>query len=187
MLDPRVSGFFAVEKQQVQMIPAIIKHVNQLDACPHNLRLVTLHLACNLFASPLYVKEILQPGNSLTELLIQLITSSLLDASHPTTRVASASLAFNLSVANYRVRREEEREGLDESEQVELAASLLETISDEENADATKALLLTIGYLVYCAPQEGELMDLAKALDAKGIIGATEGHEPLAKEVAGLF
>ena len=186
MIDIRVGGFFA-EEQQPQTLPALIKHVNELEACPHNLRLVTIHLASNMFVSPLFVKEIMQPGNALNTLLIQLITSSLLDASHPTTRVASASLAFNLAVSNYRIRREEEREALGESEQVELAASLIESVAGEVNADATRAMLLAIGYLVYCAPQDGELMDLMKALDAQGTVSATKGHEVLAKEIANLL
>ena len=123
MVDSRVSGFFAEEKNS-QTISSLVKQVNELDTCPHNLRLVTIHLACNLFVSPLYVKEMMQPGNSLAGLLVQLVTTSLLDASHPTTRVAAASLAFNLAMSNYRIRREEAREGLNEGEQVALAASL---------------------------------------------------------------
>ena len=185
MIDTRVSGFFA-EEQQTETIPALIKHVNCLDDCPHSLRLVTIHLACNLFASPLYVKELMRKDNTMTGLLIQLITSSLLDPSHPTARVAAASLAFNLAVANHRVRREEKVEALGESEQVELAASIIETLSTEDNSDATKALLLALGYLLYCAPFEGELMDLVKALNAKAIIIASKGNSTLAKEVASL-
>ena len=186
MLDARVGGVFA-EEQHMRMVQALLKHVNELEACPHNLRLVTIHLACNLFGSPLFVKEIMRTGNTVAGLLIQLVTSSLLDASHPTTRVAAASLAFNMAVSNYRIRREEEREALGETEQVELAASLIETLSSEDNGDATKALLLAIGYLIYCAPQEGELLDLTKALDAKGIVSGIKGHETLTEEVASLF
>ncbi|KAK3721482.1 hypothetical protein LTR37_003038 [Vermiconidia calcicola] len=186
MLDTRVSGFFA-EEQEVKTLSTLIRHVIDLEACPHNLRLVTIHLACNLFTSSLCVKEMMVPGNTLATLLIQLITSSLLDASHPTSRVASASLAFDISVANYRMRREESREGLSESEQVELAAGLVETLSGEDNADVTTALLLALGYLVYCAPQDGELMDMIKALDAKDTVSACKTKGSLKKEVAGLL
>ncbi|KAK3046631.1 hypothetical protein LTR09_011913 [Extremus antarcticus] len=186
MIDPRVSGYFA-EEQDSSTIIALIKHIEETENCPHNLRLVTIHLACNLFTSPLFIHEMLKKGNSMATLLTQMITSSLLDASHPTTRVAAASLAFNISVANYRIRREEGREGLDEGVQVELAASLVETLSSEASSEAVKALLLALGYLVYCAPKDGELLDLVKALDAKSVVGACKGQEALAKEAALLL
>ena len=186
LLDPRVSGYFA-EEASSQSLPALIKHVNELETCPHNLRLVTIHLVCNLFSSSLYTRELLQPTNELTPLLIQLITTSLLDASHPTARVAASSLAFNLATANYRIRREESREALSEELQVELAASLIETVSVEDNADATKALLLSIGYLLYFAPEDGELLDLMQALDAKTTVGEVKGQGALSREVASLM
>lgn len=126
-------------------------------------------------------------AGSIASILVELITSSLLDHSHVTTRVASASLAFNLATANYRVRREETREGLEEGAQVELAASLLETLSGEDSGDASKALLLALGYLVYCAPKGGELLDLMKALDAKAIVSSCKGQDALAKEVGLLL
>ncbi|KAH9834260.1 Desumoylating isopeptidase 1 [Teratosphaeria destructans] len=186
MVDPRVSGFYA-EQLGHATVATIIRSVNENHATPHNLRLVTLHLACNLFTSPLFVAEILKSGNDLITLIVQLITTSLLDATHPTTRVAAASLAFNIATANYRIRREEGEEALADGEQVELAASLLETLGEENNPDASKALLLALGYLVYCAPRDGELMDLCKALDAKATVGAVKGQETLAKEIEGLF
>ena len=165
----------------------LVKHVNELDVCPHNLRLVTIHLACNIFSSSLFTKELMQSESDLTPLLIQLVTTSLLDASHPTARVAASSLAFNLATANYRLRREEGREALDEAMQVELAASLIETLSTEDDVNAQKALLSAIGYLAYFAPEGGELLDLFQALDAKSIVGACKGHGALTKEVASLL
>lgn len=186
MVDPRVGGFFA-EEIEPKTIPTLVEHVNNLQGCPHNLRLVTIHLACNIFASPLYVQELFNSDDNSISQLIQLITSSLLDASHPTTRVAAASLAFNLATANYRIRREEGDDALAEAEQVELAASILETMSDEESPDATKALLLAFGYLIYCAKEDGELFDLCLALDAKKKIMNSKGHENLTTEVASLL
>ncbi|CAK3800549.1 Desumoylating isopeptidase 1 [Lecanosticta acicola] len=186
MVDPRVGGYFA-EENQPKTVPALIEHVNNLKDCPHNLRLVTIHLACNVFASPLYVRELFHSDDTSISQLIQLITSSLLDTTHPTTRVAAASLAFNLATSNYRVRREEGDDALAEAEQVELAASLLETFSDEDSADATKALLLAFGYLIYCAPEDGELFDLCGALNAKAKIMNSKGHDSLTTEVASLL
>jgi desumoylating isopeptidase 1 len=186
ILDPRVSGYFA-EEMAPRTVPSLVTHVNELATCPHNLRLVTIHLACNLFSSSLYLKEIMQSNNDLTPLLTQLITTSLLDASHPTARVAASSLAFNLATSNYRVRREENREALSEGLQVELAASLVEAISMEDNADATKGLLLSIGYLLYFAPEDGELLDLMQALNAKTIVTDLKGQVALGREVASLL
>jgi hypothetical protein len=186
MIDPRISGYFA-EESEFSTATALVRHVNGLDSCPHNLRLVTIHLACNIFTSPLFTQEMSKPGNVMTALLVQLITSSLLDASHPTTRVASASLALNIAVTNYRARRETGTEALEEGGEVELAASLIETLSSEDSGEAVRTLLLALGYLVYCAPKDGELLDLAKALDAKAVAMATKGQEALAKEVALLL
>ena len=76
---------------------------------------------------------------------------------------------------------------MDEAIQVELAASLIETLSIEDNVDAKKALLLAIGYLVYFAPEGGELLDLVQALDAKSIVSACKGHDALVKEVGSLL
>ncbi|KAK0933734.1 hypothetical protein LTR29_014667 [Friedmanniomyces endolithicus] len=187
MVDPRVSGYFAEEQHDPKTIPTLLRHVNGLSECPHSLRLVTIHLACNLFTSPLYVREITKTDSELATLLGQLITSSLLDVSHPSVRVASAWLAFNLAATNYRLRREEQMEALAEGLQVELAASVIETTGSEDNEEAVKALLLTLGYLVYCAPQDGELLDLCKALDAKAIVGASKEQVKLAKEVQSLL
>lgn len=186
MVDPRMAGFFA-EEQSPQTIPALLDHTIGLEVCPHNLRLVTLQLACNLFHSQLFVSEIMQSGAPLVGRLVQLVTISLLDASHPTSRVAASSLAFNLAVSNYQRRREDQHEALGESEQVELAASLIESLSGEDDSDATKAMLLALGYLLYCAPLDGELMDLVKALDAKGSIGSCKGHAALTKELQSLI
>ena len=195
MIDPRISGFFAEEHHQQDhpsTLLTLIEHVNQLEtSCPHNLRLVTLHLACNLFTSPLSIQELLRPANALVPVLIDLVTSSLLDPSHPTTRVAASWLAYNLSVSNYCFRRETGREAVPESRQVELAASLVETLgSGEENAEAVRAQVLAVGYLLFFAPVGGEVGDLCRALDAKGLIGTTckgQGLQALGREVEGLI
>ncbi|KAF2216186.1 hypothetical protein CERZMDRAFT_109144 [Cercospora zeae-maydis SCOH1-5] len=186
MIDSRVSGYFAEERQH-QTVTELVQLINRLEGCPHNLRLVTIHLACNTFSSPLFVKELMNSGDTTVSDLIQLIASSLLDASHPTTRVAAGSLAFNLAVSNYRIRREQREEALAEGEQVELAASILETLVEEKSDDASKVLLLALGYLVYCAPEDGELADLCKAMGAKKTIRSVKLHEKLAQEVASLL
>ncbi|KAI7551807.1 DUF862-domain-containing protein [Hortaea werneckii] len=202
MIDPRVSGYFAAEEPQESQsntISTLINHVNQLkNTCPHNLRLVTLHLACNIFSSPLSIQALLQPDTALPALLVDLVTSSLLDPTHPTTVVAASWLAFNLSVSNYCHRRERGgQEAVPESLQVELAASLVETLGaassggkGDAGEEAVKGQLLALGYLLFFAPVEGEVRDLCRALDAKGTVVAGckgKGLEGLGREVGELI
>lgn len=186
LVDPRFSGYYAEEKDHATMAP-LIKYVNSIPDCPYSLRLVTLQMACNCFTSPLYPVHILNCG-TLNMPIVELITTSLLDDKHHNVRVAAASLAFNMATANSKLRIEEHVETLPEGEQVELAAALLESISVEEGSpEAMKGYLLALGYLIYCAPKDGELIDLLKGMDAQGTIAAKQKlfpQEPLVKEIA---
>nr|POF13778.1 desumoylating isopeptidase 1 [Quercus suber] len=189
LVDPRVSGFFA-EEPQPSTILTLLNHVNGLSDCPHNLRLVMLHLACNVFSSPLSIHALLAAPSALTATLVTLIVSSLLDHVHPTTRAAASALAFNLAVCNYRRRREAADANVDalpQSEQVELAASLLETLASEQPGEARTTQLRALGYLLYFAPPDGELIDLCHALDAKRTLLDLACEEKLATEVASLL
>lgn len=185
LIDPRFSGYYAEEKEHKTIAP-LFSYVNSLKACPYSLRLVALQTACNLFSSPLYPQHVLSCP-TLAQPIVQLITTSLLDDKHHNVRVAAASLSFNIASANSRMRTEEFLELLPEGDQVELAASLLEAIAvEEESPEALKGFLLAFGYLVYCAPKDGELVDLLKSMDAQGIVLAKKklfAGEPLVKEV----
>ncbi|KAI9687792.1 MAG: hypothetical protein M1822_001872 [Bathelium mastoideum] len=185
LIDARISGFFAGDKQE--SIEKLLQYITVLPDCPYNLRLVTIQLACNLFTSTLWPKVLsMDPRKS--SLLVQLVTVSLLDDKHPSLRVAAASLAFNLAAANFRTRREENRELILESDQVELAASLLETLSvEKESKDVAKALTLTIGLLVFYASPGGELLDMCSAMDAAATVQSKEvlsGGDPVINEIA---
>lgn len=186
LVDPRLSGYYAEEKDHSTVVH-LLTYINSLDDCPYALRLVALQLVCNLFSSPLYPQHILC-CNPLTESIIQLITTSLLDDTHHNVRVAAASLSFNIAVANSICRSEKNHEALPEGAQVELAASLLEAIGAEENSpEALKGYLLAFGYLVYCAPKSGELVDLLKSMDAQSTILAKKklfAAELLVQEVS---
>jgi len=95
----------------------------------------------------------------------------LLDDEHHNVRVAAASLSFNIATANSRFRTEECLDPLPEGDQVELAASLLEAISvEEQSPEALKGYLLAFGYLVFCVPNNSELIDLLKSMDAQGTV-----------------
>ena len=94
-------------------------------------------------------------------------------------------------MSNYRLRREEQREGLAEGQEIELAASMLEALRIEADeggsSEAIKALLLALGYLLFYAKQDGELSELVNVLDARGTIEACVVQEKLASEVASLL
>ena len=189
LVDPRFSGYYAEEKDH-QTVALLISYVNSIKDCPYSLRLVALQMACNLFSSPLYPIHILTCP-TLTKPIVQLIATSFLDDKHNNVRVAAASLSFNIAAASSKLRTEEHLESLPEGDQVELAASLLEAINqEEESAEALKGFLLAFGYLVYCTPKDGELVDLLKTMDAQGTVLAKKKLFPgdgLVKDVGEIL
>lgn len=178
IIDPRIAGFFAEEKptERDKTVITLLRYVNDTlgNKCPYNLRLVALQLACNLFASHLFVREVFR-SQPFIDILTTLVTSSLLDTTHPPVRIAATSLALNLSSVVYRKRVEKQRDAIPEEKQVELAASLLEALGQESKSDeAMKKLILSLGLLAYCAPQDGELLDLGRAMDAASTVNKKE-------------
>ncbi|KAI9678616.1 MAG: hypothetical protein M1817_005673 [Caeruleum heppii] len=167
MMDPRFSGYFAEEAHH-RTVLSLLGYVNGLSLakCPYSLRIVTLQMACNLFTSPLYPPQILSSKDLKTP-IIQLMTTSILDHEHANVRVAAASLAFNMAASNHVERMQAQREMLDDSDQVEVLASLMEAVSEEsESVEALRACLMAMGLVVYCAAEAGEVWDLLKALNA---------------------
>lgn len=166
LIDARLSGFLAEEKDHATVLSLLTYVNNLLTNCPYALRLVTLQMACNLFSTPLYPEQVLT-HKGLQGAVTMLISSSFLDDNHSNVRVAAASLLFNVALANSRKRRAGADDALPESDQIELAASLLEAIAqEEESPEALKGMLLALGYLTYLAPLEGELVDLLRTMDA---------------------
>ncbi|KAL8729279.1 MAG: hypothetical protein Q9181_005058 [Wetmoreana brouardii] len=178
-VDQRISGYLLAQQTHPTAISTILsKPLSLGDAnCPYSLRIVTLQLACNLFSSSALTHQLLQ-DNDTCALLIQLVTSSLLDTTHTPVRVAAASLAFNIAAANH-VRRLEDQNKEDllpESVQVELMAGLLEALDQErESKDCVRGLLTAIGLLAYGAPTQGELVDVCNALGARETVKAKRG------------
>ncbi|KAL8678684.1 MAG: hypothetical protein Q9186_004999 [Xanthomendoza sp. 1 TL-2023] len=172
LVDQRVSGYLSGEPS-FSTIRTIFSKTNSLgEQCPYSLRIVTLQLACNLFTSNMLANQLFQHAELCTPLL-QLVTSSLLDTTHPPVRVAAASLAFNVSAFNHLRRLDEKDELLSEAAEVELIASLLETLSNEnESKDCVRGLLTAIGLLAYGAPRKGELVELCTALGARETVSA---------------
>ena len=182
LVDQRVSGFFA-EEPGYKSIISILDYVNNQAACPYALRLVTLQMACNLFSSPLFVDPILTQA-TLRNPITQLVSTSFLDEKHTPVRVVAASLLFNLASTNSLRRRQTLEDVLPEADQVELAASMLEAISqEEESAEALRGMLLALGYLGYCMPLEGELIDLLRTMDAQGTVSSKADKFPKEKDL----
>ena len=183
LVDPRVSGFLTRDPNET--LRAIIQKVVQLDnVCPYQLRIVTIHLACNAFGTPL-LRSKLRSDRSLSTAVLHLITTSLLDSSHQPIRIAAASLAFNLVSANHLQRLDDRDELIAESDQTELMASLLETMSKaEDGKESLRVVLLTSGLLKYRAPKEGELGQLCEAVGAKDILREVRTKFPEWKELA---
>ncbi|KAI2623144.1 P-loop containing nucleoside triphosphate hydrolase protein [Hypoxylon sp. NC1633] len=188
LVDPRVTGYFAEEHDHKTLI-SLFDAVNGDSDCPYALRLVALQMACNLFSSHLCADQVLSHAPLRTS-ITQLISSSFLDESRNNIRVAAASLLFNVTNAN-RQKREESEDLLPESEQIELAASVLEAISQEESSsEAMHGMLLALGSLAYCIPLEGELVDLLKSMNASGTVTAKKGRfpeEPLIAEIMPVY
>jgi len=186
LVDPRLSGYFAEDSSHTVL--NVLSKVTELDSsCPYQLRIVSLHMACNLFTSPLFPPKLLSDP-SLSTPLLQLLTTSLLDTDHPPVRVAAASLAFNIAATNHQRRLAEQEDLLPQDGQVELVASLLEAMGRErESKDGLRGLLLAAGLLKYMAPKGGEVDDLCKAIGAKDIVVEAKGVftdlKELAKEV----
>lgn len=190
LADPRISGYFAEEPSN-ETVSSILERVNGAPACPYALRLVTLQMACNLFTSPLYADEVLAKDTPRAQ-VISLVSTSFLDDAHANTRVAAASLMFNLVLAHRRARDGRHPHGrpLPEADQVELAASVLEAVGQEEgSAEALRGMLSALGHLVYGAPVDGELADLLCALEAGATVKGKTGfpEEKLVTEVGELL
>lgn len=188
-LDPRVSGYFAEETHHATVL-TLLSPLTQEDlaSCPYNLRIVALQLACNLFSTPLFPPQLVSTSSPLRETCLRLATNSLLD-SHNNLRVVASSFAYNLAAFNHNARFDGKPDPLSEEDQVELAASLLEAISQEEQSpEALRGFLFALGLLIYEAPLDGALVDLCRAMGVvetiapKSKIEAVK-KEPLLKEV----
>jgi thiol-disulfide isomerase/thioredoxin len=184
LIDPRLSGYYAEENDHKTVVK-LLDVVNEGSECPYALRLVTLQMACNLFSSPLFPDQVLGQA-PLRTAVTKLVSKSFLDDSHNNVRVAAASLLYNVAHANSQHRRQS-KDALPEEDQIELAASVLEAIAQEESStEALHGMLLALGLLAYCMPIEGELIDLLRTMDAQGTILAKRKHfpnEPLLNEI----
>ena len=175
--------------RHARTIHRILTFVNSQDDCPYALRLVTLHMACNLGKSALFPEKVLR-DSSLRQQLIQLIITSLLQEEHDNIRVSAAALFLNVALVNSKPRRDSNQDILSQDDQLELGASVLEAISREvSSAEALRGLLLGFGLLIYLLPLGAEVVDFLIALHANGTVLAKKDifpKEPLIPEIAQL-
>jgi hypothetical protein len=184
LADQRVSAFFA-EEQGNNTVLELLKHVDSRGpSAPYNIRIVTLHMSCNFLSSPL-AGSVASSHSELVKELLKLVSANLLDDEHDNVRIAASSLAFNITAANHRARMEKGKDPLTDDEQVELLALILEAIGREQSKEASKGLVLALGLLIYCAPVDGELLDLCKAMDASNVVSGKEvlAEDGVAKEI----
>ncbi|KAI9847662.1 MAG: hypothetical protein M1838_000808 [Thelocarpon superellum] len=188
LMDARVGQYFAQEVEHASL-RAIVRFIHgpPQASIPYPLHLVTIQASCNLFMTPSFPPQILTESY-LTDAMVKLSTEGLLDAQHPAIRVAATSLAFNLAIFNYQRRVEDDGDLLLEGPQVELLASLLETLDRATvSAEASHGILLAIAFLIFRAPENETIWELVQALDARGTINRTVKKFPdetLAKEIS---
>ncbi|KAF2489724.1 DUF862-domain-containing protein [Lophium mytilinum] len=205
--DPRIAGWFAEEHSassttgSTTTITHLLSYVASLGpSAPYNLRLTSIHLACNLFSSPLFTPHLLAPP--LSSLLVTLLTAALLDEHHGALRASAMALALNLAGANHKVRTAALSAGqeagvgeLPEGEQVEVLASVLEVLGrpPADEAEEVRYMgVVCVGWIAFGAGREGEVRDLCLAMDAKGTVEKVKlaegrkGGTEVVREVAGL-
>ncbi|KAL1892000.1 hypothetical protein Sste5346_007344 [Sporothrix stenoceras] len=184
LADARVSAFFAAEEVDHATVQSVVGVVNSEDV-PYALRLVTLQMACNLFGAPAAAARSLLSDAILRAALVQLVSASFLDDAHVSARSAAASLLFNIAVTARKTKTP--AQALPADDQVELAASVVEAIGQEQaSAGALQGMLAALGHLVYEASLDGELADLLRVLDAAGVVASKARQfpeEPLIAEV----
>lgn len=166
---------------------------------PYNLRIVLLHLACNLFSSPLYRNPSnARASESLHSPMLHLATSSLLDSDHAPLRVAAASYLFNLSALVHNTRLMDPSApvsvsvSVSEEEQVEMAAAMIEALgAAAEAGPETDGLVTGLGLLVYGAEMEGAVVDVCRAMGVWEVLGGVmelgAGNGKGVEEVRRLF
>jgi desumoylating isopeptidase 1 len=171
LLDPRAATFFAAPTASDTMIQ-LFRQTNALqNKCPYNLRLVTLHVACNLFSAVPPSRIHILERKDLASELVQLAQGGLIFTERSNVRIAAASLCLNIAAVNHSARTKEQRDPLDESAQVEIAAAVLDAIGKEqESKEVVVGLVKTLGLLIYRAPLDCEIIDLCYALGAQEMV-----------------
>ena len=184
MMDARVSSYFA-EEEGHHMLSTILDCATSENSPqrPYALRLVTLHMFCSMFGSPLFVAHTLRSPKVSSALLL-LLDQNLVDRDRDTIRVTAATLAFNLAVVVSRQRESGDDEVLAEGSQLQLLLAILEAIGTEkDSSQAFLRCLWAVGLLVYCADKESEVVEYVKAAE---VASSLKAKVPIFPETRGL-
>ncbi|KAG2225956.1 hypothetical protein INT45_006652 [Circinella minor] len=163
----------------------IIENGYKQENVPKATLLMTLRVACNLFAHNIlvttYFTSTLPAATESRASLTQLLVSSLL-SNDSQVRQTAASLAFNCStvVADERLKKEKEDgylEGMAEQEdddwQIEIISAIMDDLSKETDEEVIHRLLAAIAKFLFLAPtQSSSIADLLSALEIKDMLDA---------------
>ncbi|KAJ1952937.1 hypothetical protein EC988_003284 [Linderina pennispora] len=165
---------FSLDSVGAELVRKVVADVGSSysadEAPPKALALLSLRLACNMFAAPQSIGIALSAEwrRQTTDLLV----SSLL-AAEPSVRRTAASLAFNIAAYIARARRNQ-REVDDEDWQIELVSAIIKGVEDEsastdakESVPVVSRLLAALAHILYLAPES--ILDLARLLNAQQV------------------
>ncbi|KAF7585078.1 hypothetical protein BBP40_000906, partial [Aspergillus hancockii] len=163
-LDPRIASYLAEEQPTPTTLLALLSHSQDPTAIPYTKSLTILQLTCTLFTSPLTPHTLLTNPTLKTHLLTTLTTSLL--SPKPQLRVTATSLAYNLAIHNHNIRfAGDQAEPFSDDDQVQLTASIVEAIGqEEESGEVVEGLVFALGCLVYEAKLEGGVVDLCRVM-----------------------
>ncbi|KAJ8652244.1 hypothetical protein O0I10_012152 [Lichtheimia ornata] len=159
----------------------VIENGYKQTSIPKASLLMTLRVACNLFAHDHLVTTYFTstlPTASHRASLTQLLINSLLSPESQV-RQTAASLAFNCSttVANERLKKEQDDEylsGMPEQEdddwQIEIVSAVMDVLNKETDEEVVHRLLASIAKFVFLAPEQSSVAELLSALDIKQVI-----------------
>jgi hypothetical protein len=204
LLDARICGFFA-EESGLKTVATLVGHVLAITAedtgvageGSEKLRLVATQMCCNLFTSPLMVSSLFI-SERLPGMLVQLAAKGVMD-SNTSIKAAAAKLAVNIATStNATIMSSSASSGaphvlhtpvrIEQEVAIDLAASMIEAIQNESNAEVVRNLAIALGRLVYAKSDDeaGELVDMCAAMDVGTVVGekaSMQGLEGRDKEV----
>ena len=191
--DSRVSSFLTTEKDYRTLLTLLPLEKDYTTAA-YNLQAVSLQLACNLFGSPVFQRQIADsPTSDQLRSSMENLASSCLLASHSNARFLASALVYNLAAYDHNERLGGRADKLDVSSMGDLEAALVQAVVDEgQSKETLHGLLLALGLLLYCAPAEGSIRDLCTAMEVKTALGEKSkqpvfANEPLLKELRELL
>lgn len=188
--DPRVSGYFATEKEH-RTILTLIPPKRDTPLTPYNLQVVTLQLACNLFTSPIFAEQLTDdhPCSMLLRTALENLASTCLLANHSNTRFLASALVYNIALFDHKERLEDRPDKLKVSAMENIEAALVEAVINEtESRETLRGLLLALGMLLYLADTDGSTWELCRAMNVTETLQERSGlaafrGEELVREV----